>query len=151
MFTSARYRFHRFVTAFAVAAAAVVVVGVLALFGAGLPNIITIHAVTFYGVTAAAYAALPFLRRGDVLLGAIWLVLVAGVGPCIAGQEISAPHMFADMAGVLLAAVPIYVARFRQVAQGDLRDVHQRRQAEREIPGWRPIEAGPDHQTESTG
>jgi hypothetical protein len=40
--------------------------------------------------------------------------------------------MFADMAGVLLAAAPIYIARLRQVAQGDTRHP-RRRQSEREI------------------
>jgi hypothetical protein len=35
--------------------------------------------------------------------------------------------MFADMAGVLMAAVPIYLARYRQIAQGDTR--HDRRRA----------------------
>ena len=132
MFTSVRYRLHRFVMAFAVAAAAVVAVGLVTLLGPGHQNAVTIHALTFYGVTAGAYAALPFARRGDVLLVAIWLVLAAGVGPCIAGQEISAPQMFADMAGVLLAAIPIYIARLRQVAQGDLRRVPRRRQTEHE-------------------
>jgi len=128
------FRTPRLVAALAVAGAAVAIVAVLTAAGGAIPNVITIHAMTFYGVTAGAYAALPFVRRGDVLMVAIWLVLAAGVAPCLAGQEISAPHMFADMAGVVLAAIPIYVARLRQVAQGDLRRTPRRRQTEREAP-----------------
>jgi hypothetical protein len=70
------------------------------------------------------------VRRGDVLMASVWLVLVAGVAPCVIGQEISAPFMFANMAGVLMAAAPIYIARLRQLAQGDTREARFRRQIE---------------------
>jgi hypothetical protein len=117
-----------------VAIAAVAAVAVLTLAGPALADLTLVHGVVFYVVTAAAYALLPFVRRGDVVMAAVWLVLASGVAPCVLGQEISAPRMFADMAGVLMAAAPIYIARLRQVAQGDMRDPPQRRQTERETP-----------------
>jgi hypothetical protein len=129
---SAAQRLPRLATAIAVAASAVVAVTLLTVAGPSIPNPITTHAFAFYLLTAGAYAALPFVRRGDVLMAAMWMVLAAGVAPCAAGREISAPLMFADICGALMAGAPIYIARFRQVAQGDVRDLPRRRQTERE-------------------
>jgi hypothetical protein len=123
----------RLVCAAIVAIAAAAAVAGLSLAGP-LANLALVHGLVFYAVTAAAYALLPLVRRGDVVMGAVWLVLAAGVAPCVLGQEISAPRMFADMAGVLMAALPIYIARLRQVAQGDMREPPLRRQTERETP-----------------
>jgi hypothetical protein len=111
----------RFAVAVAVLAAAAVVVSPLSIRSTIFPDTVTARALLFYAVTSGAYCVLPFVRRGDIALVAMWLVLAVGVTPCIAGQELSAPHMFADMGGVILAALPIYIARFRQVAQGDTR------------------------------
>jgi hypothetical protein len=140
VFAAAIFRIPRLLTAIAVSAAAVSVVTLLTLQGDAIPYLVTVHTLTFYGLTAAAYVALPYMRRGDVLMVAMWLVLAAGVAPCIAGQEISAPRMFADMAGVIMAAAPIYIARLRQVAQGDTR-LHRRRQSERETASEELAEA----------
>ena len=131
MFALVPTRIPRLAAVLAVAGVAAAAVGILTLRGAALPSGITIHWATFYIITAGGYAALPFVRRGDVLMVASWLVLAAGVAPCVAGQEISAPHMFADIAGVVTAAAPIYIARLRQVAQGDTRNP-RRRHTERE-------------------
>lgn len=122
----------RAVLAGVVALAAMMAAGWITFAGTALPNPITAHVLSFYAITAGAYVLLPFVRRGDIVMGGMWLVLAAGVAPCVTGQEISAPHMFADMAGVLMAAAPIYIARMRQIAQGDTRDTPQRRQTERE-------------------
>ena len=132
MFDSAAPRPTRLAAAAAMGVAGILVVALLTAAGPAMPNVVMMHGLAFYVVTAAAYAALPFVRRGDVLLAAVWLVLAAGVAPCVAGREISAPLMFADMAGALMAAAPIYIARLRQLAQGDMRDVPRRRQTERE-------------------
>lgn len=132
MIAATTLRIPRLAAALAVAAGAVTLVALLTLRGPAAPNSITLHWATFYGMTTGGYAALPFVRRGDVLMVAGWLVLVAGVAPCAMGQEISAPHMFADMAGVVTSAVPIYIARMRQLAQGDVRPA-RRRQTEREL------------------
>ncbi len=70
----------------------------LSLPAEGLANEV-VSAAIFYGVTAGAYGALPFVRRGDIAMVAMWLVLAVGVAPCVEGRELSAPHMFADMAG----------------------------------------------------
>jgi hypothetical protein len=120
------------VSAAAVAAGATVAVTLLTVAGPAIPNLIMVHAFAFYALTAGAYMALPFVRRGDVLMVSMWMVLAAGVAPCVAGREISAPLMFSDMAGALMAAAPIYIARMRQVAQGDVRDLPRRRQTEGE-------------------
>ncbi len=131
MLTIASSRLPRLAAALCVGGGAVAAVGLLTARDVAASNPITTHWATFYGITAASYAALPFVRRGDILMVAGWLVLAAGVAPCVLGQEISAPHMFADMAGVATAAAPIYIARMRQLAQGDIR-AERRRQAERE-------------------
>jgi hypothetical protein len=115
----------RLVSALSVLGCAVMLVAPLSLPLALTHDNPTIGALIFYGVTAGAYGALPFVRRDDIAIVAMWLVLAVGVAPCVDGRELSAPHMFADMAGVLMAALPIYLARYRQIAQGDTR--HDRR------------------------
>lgn len=75
----------------------------------------------FYAGTAAAYALMPYVRRGDIPLVAAWVVLLAELAPCVAGQLISPIQVTADVLGVLMATAPIYVARLRQVQQGDVR------------------------------
>jgi hypothetical protein len=90
------------------------------------------RAILFYAITAGAYAFLPFVRRGDIAMVTMWLVLAVGVAPCIAGRELNPGHMFADMGGVLLSALPIYIARFRQVTQGDVR-LYRRREVDAQL------------------
>ena len=124
--------FPRVARAAGVAAAATVAMGLLGLAGSAIPDAVLVHATAFWAVTCGAYMLLPHVRRGDVLMGGMWLVLAAGVAPCALGQEISAPRMFADMAGVVMAAAPVYIARLRQLAQGDLRETPRRRQNESE-------------------
>lgn len=75
----------------------------------------------FYAGTSLAYGLMPFVRRGDVPLVAAWVVLLAELAPCVAGQLMSPVNVAADALGVLMAAAPIYIARFRQVLQGDIR------------------------------
>lgn len=75
----------------------------------------------FYAGTLGAYALMPFVRRGDVPLVAAWVVLLSELAPCIGGQLISPEKVCADALGVLLAAAPVYVARLRQIRQGDIR------------------------------
>ena len=80
----------------------------------------------FYAGTSLAYTLMPFVRRGDVPLVAAWVVLLAELSPCITGQLMSPEKVSADALGVLMAAAPIYVARLRQVLQGDTRPVGRR-------------------------
>ena len=119
-------RLMRVVSAAVVLVCAVVLVSPLSAKGGSGLDSIGIHALTFYGVTAGAYGLLPFVRRGDVAIVATWVVLGMGVAPCFAGHELSAPQVFADLAGVVMAAAPIYIARFRQLAQGDIRPQRRR-------------------------
>ena len=143
MFSISPFPILRFGSAVAVLSIAIILVLMVSLRAAGLPWLVTLHVLTFYGITAGAYAALPFIRRGDILMVSSWLVLGAGVAPCFAGQELSAPHTFADMAGVLMAAGPIYIARYRQVAQGDVRP-QQRREGEAVTRLGKPRSVQPD-------
>lgn len=75
----------------------------------------------FYVGTAAAYILMPYARRGDIPLVAAWVILLAELAPCVAGQLISPIKVAADVLGVAMATGPIYVARLRQVQQGDIR------------------------------
>jgi hypothetical protein len=143
VFSISPFPILRFGSAAAVLCVAIVLVLMLSIRVVAQPWMVSVHVLTFYGVTAGAYAALPFIRRGDILMVASWLVLGAGVAPCFAGQELSAPHMFADMAGVLMAAAPIYIARYRQVAQGDTRPL-QRREGEAAPAAVKPRALQPD-------
>lgn len=127
MFSLVQIRMMRFGSAFAALAAAVCVVAPLTVWGEGfLVDNVAARAVLFYVITSGAYAFLPYMRRGDIAMVTMWLVLAVGIAPCIAGREINAEHMFADMAGVLMSALPVYIARYRQVLQGDTRHYHRR-------------------------
>ena len=123
------FRMMRVVSALIVLACAVVLVAPLSLRAAMISDRPFVDVLAFYGVTAGAYGLLPFVRRGDIAIVAMWVVLGVGVAPCFSGQELSPAHMFGGMAGVLMAAGPIYLARFRQVAQGDIR-LYRRRETE---------------------
>ena len=125
MLPTVSFRTMRFVSAMVVLVCAVMLVTPLSLPAAVSPDRAVVSALIFYGVTTGAYGLLPFVRRGDIFMAAMWLVLAVGVAPCVEGEELSPLHMFADMAGVLMAAGPIYLARYRQVVQGDTR--HGRR------------------------
>jgi hypothetical protein len=80
----------------------------------------------FYAATSLAYVLMPFARRGDVPLVSAWVVLLSELTPCIGGELISPTNVTADALGVLMAVGPIYVARFRQVQQGDIRPAGRR-------------------------
>jgi hypothetical protein len=75
----------------------------------------------FYAATLAAYGLMPFVRRGDIPLVAAWVVLLSELAPCIGGQLISPEKVTADALGVAMAAGPVYLARLRQLMQGDVR------------------------------
>jgi len=128
--TVPQIRLTRFAAAFAALGAAACVAAPLTMGGEGFPsdNLVA-RTLLFYVVTSGAYAFLPFVRRGDIAMVTMWLVLAVGVTPCMAGRELNASHMFADMAGVLMSALPIYIARFRQLVQGDMR-IYRRRETD---------------------
>ena len=75
----------------------------------------------FYLGTGLAYGLMPFVRRGDIPLVAAWVVLLSELAPCVTGQLISPTKVTADALGVAMATAPVYLARFRQVLQGDIR------------------------------
>lgn len=80
----------------------------------------------FYAGASLAYGLMPFVRRGDVPLVAAWVVLLAELSPCVAGELMSPDKVAADALGVLMATGPIYIARLRQVLQGDTRPIGRR-------------------------
>jgi hypothetical protein len=80
----------------------------------------------FYAGTSLAYALMPYVRRGDVPLVAAWVILISELAPCVSGELISPTKVAADALGVLMAAAPIYLARLRQVMQGDVRPAGRR-------------------------
>jgi hypothetical protein len=108
---------------------ALISAGVLALCLTGLADHFASRMLLFYAAVSLAYVALPFVRRGDIPLVAMWVVLAAELAPLARGQLISPLSVAADVAGVLMAALPIYIARARQVIQGDTQP-RQRRHGE---------------------
>jgi hypothetical protein len=124
-----QFRLLRLVSALVVLSCAVAVVAPLSLRAAVISDNPFVDLLAFYGVTCGGYGLLPFVRRGDIAMVAMWVVLGVGVAPCFTGQELSPAHMFGGMAGVLMAAGPVYIARFRQIAQGDIR-LYRRRETE---------------------
>lgn len=80
----------------------------------------------FYAGTSIAFGLMPFVRRGDIPLVAAWVVLLSELAPCVSGQLISPIKVTADALGVFMATAPIYVARYRQVRQGDVRPTGRR-------------------------
>ena len=73
----------------------------------------------FYLATSIAYMLMPYVRRSDIPLAAMWVVLVVELAPLAVGEMLSASGVAADVAGVAMAAAPIYIARARQLLQGD--------------------------------
>ena len=84
----------------------------------------------FYLATSLAYVLMPYVRRGDVPLASMWVVLLVELAPLTTGRMISASGVAADVAGIAMATAPIYIARARQMMQGDTRG-HSRRAGER--------------------
>lgn len=100
---------------------AAMALAVLAASLSPLADAFLVRVLVYWGATSIAYALMPYVRRGDIPLVAAWVVLLAELAPCIAGELISPAKVAADVLGVSMAAVPIYVARLRQVQQGDTR------------------------------
>jgi hypothetical protein len=99
----------------------------------GMVEAFVARAFLFYLATSTAYVTMPYVRRADIPLAAMWVVLGAELSPLIAGRLIAPATVAADVAGVVMAAAPIFIARARQVMQGDLRP-HNRR-AQEATPG----------------
>jgi hypothetical protein len=110
------------------AVAALIGAAVTAACLAGLADGVLERLILFYGATSLAYALMPYTRRGDIPLVAMWVVLATELAPLAMGRLLAPRLVAADIAGVLMAAGPIYIARARQVMQGDMRPYgHNRR------------------------
>ena len=111
---------------FYVGAATIMGAAILALSLSPVTDGFVARVLLFYAGTLGAYALMPFVRRADIPLVAAWVVLLSELAPCIAGQLISPTKVTADALGVMMAAGPIFVARLRQVLQGDTRPAGRR-------------------------
>ena len=80
MLPTVSFRTMRFISALVVLVCAVMLVTALSLPAAISPDRAVVSALIFYGVTAGAYGLLPFVRRGDIFMAAMWLVLAVGFG-----------------------------------------------------------------------
>ena len=105
-----------------------IVLGALVFAGSFLPMTQSFPArvALFYAGTSLAYALLPYVRRGDIPLMAAWVVLLSELAPCLTGQLMMPERVLADGLGVLMAAGPIFIARLRQICQGDVRPASRR-------------------------
>ena len=109
-----------------IGAATVMGIVVLALSLSPFAESFLARVILFYAGTAGAYVLMPFVRRADIPLVAAWVVLLSELAPCVTGQLISPIKVTADALGVAMATTPIFIARLRQVLQGDTRPTGRR-------------------------
>jgi hypothetical protein len=76
-----------------------------------------VHAGCFYAYTLVALACWPAHRKADIALAVIALGALSEAAQGVCGRDASAGDLVADALGVMLAAGPLWVARFRQLAQ----------------------------------
>ena len=118
----------RYLTVFLAAIAMLLLLGPLAIYD-GWDKFA--HAGLFYGFTLLTLMCLPWSRKDEVFLALIAVAAASEISQRLTGRSASTLDLLADMAGVAAAAAPVYVARFRQVAQqGSAR--HNRRKASAE-------------------
>lgn len=75
------------------------------------------HGTMFYGFTLLALICLPWSRKGDIVAAVIAIGAASEIAQGLTGRDMSVFDWLADAAGAIIAAVPVYVARLRQVAQ----------------------------------
>ena len=101
----------------------------------GLPFPDTVaHALLFYGLTLAAFAALPRSRAQEIALAMIGVGMVSELVQTLVGRQMSLKDLAGDTAGILLAYTPIAITRLRELARthphhsfADLRRMDRRR------------------------
>ena len=88
------------------------------------------HGTMFYGFTLLALVCLPWSRKGDIVLAVIAIGAASEIAQGLTGRDMSVFDWLADTAGAMVAAMPVYVARLRQIAQqapqGGLRRMDRR-------------------------
>ena len=80
------------------------------------PDIVA-HALLFYGLGMLLLSALPRSRTSDLARGLAGLALASEMAQALVGREMSLGDVAGDAAGVALAFLPTYVARFRVLAR----------------------------------
>ena len=84
----------------------------------GLPFPDTVaHALIFYALTLAAFAALPRSRAREVALAMIGVGLLSELVQSLVGRQMSLHDIVGDTAGVLIAYAPIAITRLRELAR----------------------------------
>ncbi|PZQ62400.1 MAG: hypothetical protein DI570_10925 [Phenylobacterium zucineum] len=84
----------------------------------GLPFPDTVaHALLFYALTLAAFAALPRSRAQEVALSMIGVGLLSEVVQSLVGREMSLHDVVGDTVGVFVAYAPIAITRLRELAR----------------------------------
>ncbi|MEW5683446.1 MAG: VanZ family protein [Pseudomonadota bacterium] len=84
----------------------------------GLPFPDTVaHALLFYALTLAAFAALPRSRAQEVALSMIGVGLLSEVVQSLVGREMSLHDVVGDTIGVFVAYAPIAISRLRELAR----------------------------------
>ncbi|WP_374389134.1 vanz family protein [Brevundimonas sp.] len=71
------------------------------------------HAIAFYGLSLALFAAAPRSRRSDLALCAFGVGVLIEALQALVGRSLSLSDLAADAAGVLAAFAPAYIERTR--------------------------------------
>ena len=115
---------HRLMQALRLGAALLALATPIALAGPfkykdlGLPFPDTVaHALLFYALTLAAFAALPRSRAQEVALSMIGVGLLSEVVQSLVGREMSLHDVVGDTVGVFVAYAPIAITRLRELAR----------------------------------
>jgi VanZ family protein len=84
----------------------------------GLPFPDTVaHAMLFYALTLAAFAALPRSRAQEVALAMIGVGMLSEIVQSLVGREMSLHDVVGDTIGVFVAYAPIAITRLRELAR----------------------------------
>lgn len=67
------------------------------------------HAVSFYLLTLITFGCFPTIRKFDILLGIIFFGAVTEIIQFFVGREMNLYDWFADIAGALICALPLFV------------------------------------------
>lgn len=101
----------------AVVLAAFATIGVLGPFELPLGIDKAAHVGLFYGFMVLCFAALPWHRKQDLATAGVAIAAASEIAQAFTGRSMSLADFAANCLGVALATCPIYVARFRHLAQ----------------------------------
>jgi VanZ family protein len=76
-----------------------------------------VHVGCFYGYSLLVLASYPQRRKSDLTIGLIALGAASEIAQGFVGRDCSFSDFVADGVGVCCAAAPVWIARFRRLAQ----------------------------------